>query len=79
MQVQYLGQEDPLDEEMAAHSSILAWRIPWAEELVGYSLQGCKESDTTEETHPLLWAYFIFSLRYFMHIGEKVWLGETEL
>ena len=48
MQVQYLGQEDPLDEEMAAHSSILAWRIPWAEELVGYSLQGCKESDTTE-------------------------------
>ena len=38
MQVQYLGQEDPLDEEMATHSSILAWRIPWAEELVGYSL-----------------------------------------
>ena len=28
MQVQYLGQEDPLEEEMATHSSILAWRIP---------------------------------------------------
>ena len=26
------GQEDPLEEEMAAHSSILAWRIPWTEE-----------------------------------------------
>ena len=31
-QIQSLGQEDPLEEEMAAHSSILAWRIPWAEE-----------------------------------------------
>ena len=47
MQVQYLGQEDPLDEEMAAHSSILAWRIPWAEELVGYSAWGHKELNTT--------------------------------
>ena len=30
------------------HSSILAWEIPWAEELAGYSLQARKESDTTE-------------------------------
>ena len=30
-QVQSLGQEDPLEEEMATHSSILAWRIPWTE------------------------------------------------
>ena len=29
--VQSLGQEDPLEKEMAAHSSILAWRIPWTE------------------------------------------------
>ena len=32
MCVQALGQEDPLDEVMAAHSSIVAWRIPWTEE-----------------------------------------------
>ena len=32
MQVQSLGREDPLEEEMAAHSSILAWKIPWTEE-----------------------------------------------
>ena len=32
MQVQSLGWEDPLEEEMAAHSSILAWKIPWTEE-----------------------------------------------
>ena len=30
--VQFLGQEDPLEKEMATHSSILAWRIPWMEE-----------------------------------------------
>ena len=33
--VQPLGQEDPLEEEMATHSSILAWEIPWTEELGG--------------------------------------------
>ena len=32
MQVQSLGQEDPLEEGMATHSSILTWRIPWTEE-----------------------------------------------
>ena len=31
-QVQFLGQEDPLEEEIATHSSILVWRIPWTEE-----------------------------------------------
>ena len=31
MQVQFLGQEDPLEKEMAAHSNILAWEIPWTE------------------------------------------------
>ena len=32
MQVQSLGQEDPLEKEMTTHSSILAWEIPWTEE-----------------------------------------------
>ena len=36
--VQSLGQEDPLEEDMATHSSILAWRVSWTEEFVGYSL-----------------------------------------
>ena len=35
MQVQSLGLEDPLEEDTATHSSILAWRIPWTEEPVG--------------------------------------------
>ena len=34
-QVRSLGQEDPLEKEMAIHSSTLAWRIPWTEELSG--------------------------------------------
>ena len=37
MRVRSLGQEDPLEEEMTIHSSILARRISWTEELVGYS------------------------------------------
>ena len=35
MRVQSLGQEDPLDKEMATHSSIVAWEIPWIEESGG--------------------------------------------
>ena len=38
---------------MATHSSILAWRIPWTEEPVGYSPWGRKESDMTEQLHSL--------------------------
>jgi len=48
-QVQFLGQEDPLEEGMATHSSILAWRIPWTEP-GRLSPQGHKESDMTEVT-----------------------------
>ena len=43
-----LGWKDPLEEVMATDSSILAWRIPWTRNLVGYSPYGCKELDTTE-------------------------------
>ena len=50
MQVQSLGQEDLLEEGMATHSSILAWKIPWAEEPGRLQSIGSKESDTTEET-----------------------------
>ena len=46
--VQFLGQEDPLEEGMATHSSILAWRVPWIEESGGLSPGDCKESDMTE-------------------------------
>ena len=51
MQVQSLGWEDPLEEGMATHSSILAWRIPQTEEPGGLHPQGCKELDATEATY----------------------------
>ena len=48
---QSLGWEDPLDEEMATHSSILTWKIPRTEK--GYSPWGCKELDMTKHTHTM--------------------------
>ena len=45
--VLYLGREDPLEKEMASHSSILAWEIPRTESLEGYSLWGSKGLDMT--------------------------------
>ena len=47
--VQFLGGEDPLEEDMATHASILAWKIPWTEEPGGLQSTGSvAESDTTE-------------------------------
>ena len=47
--VQSLGPEDPLEEEMSTHSSILAWKISWTEKPGGLQSWGCKESDMTEQ------------------------------
>ena len=44
--VQSLGREDPLEKEVATHSSILAWKIPWTEEPGGPQFM---ESDTAEQ------------------------------
>ena len=54
--VQSLGREDPLEKEMVTYSSILAWRIPWTEELGGLQSTGLKELDMTE------WLHFHFQL-----------------
>ena len=45
-QVQSLDLEDPLEEEMATHSSILAWKIPWTEEPGGLQSMGSQKSQT---------------------------------
>ena len=47
-QVRFLDGENPLEKEMATHSSILAWRSPWTEEPGGLQSMGLQESDTTE-------------------------------
>ena len=65
-----LGWEDPLEEGMATHSSILAWRIPWTEEPGGLQSMGHKESDMTERlsTHTTL-SIDNLKIWVFMHIG----------
>ena len=49
--VRALGWEDPLEKEMATHSRILAWRVPWTEEPGGLQCMSRKESDMTERLH----------------------------
>ena len=46
MRIQSLGQEDPLEEEMATRSSILAWEIPWTEKPGGLQVHGGAKSQT---------------------------------
>ena len=48
MQVRSLGWEDPLEKEMATHSSILAWKIPWTEEPGGLESMGSQKVSTTK-------------------------------
>ena len=49
--VRSLGREDPPEKEMAAHSSTIAWKIPWTEEPGRLQSMGSLESDTTEQLH----------------------------
>ena len=62
--VQSPGQEDPLEKEMAIHSSTLAWKIPWMEESDSYSPWGRKESDTTDKLH--------FKYALFPDVGDSM-------
>ena len=53
-QIQSLGQEDPLEEEMATHSSTLGWKIPWTEEpgrIQSMGWRGVEESNMTDRLH----------------------------
>jgi len=49
--IQSLGQENPLEEEMATHSSILAWRIPWTQEAGGRQAIGLQRVGHNWETN----------------------------
>ena len=51
--VQSLGREDPLEKEMAIHSSILAWEVPWTEEPGGLHSTGSQKSQTRLSMHTL--------------------------
>ena len=68
--VRSLGREDPLEKEMATHSSILAWRIPWMEELGRLQSTGRKESVITERLHftSCLWVWIGISLWFWFAV-----------
>ena len=59
-QVLSLGQEDILEKEMATHSGILAWKIPWAEEPGGLSSIGLQELVMTEQSRHMKTQDFLF-------------------
>ena len=62
MQVQSLGQEDPLKKEMAAHSSILTWKSPWTEEPGG--VQSTEPQSWTWLSNSLNWRYTVLGVIY---------------
>ena len=69
-----LGLEDPLEKEMAAHSSILAWRIPWTEEPGGLHFIGSSQRVRHD------WATNTFTLSLFLWKGKRlfsIFLWET--
>ena len=73
-EVQSLVQEDPLEKKMATHSSILGWRIPWAEEPDGlYSSWGHKVRDMTERLYFFLYFIFGFHLLIKMVMAAILW------
>ena len=64
MQVPTLGQEDPLEKEMATHSSILAWKIPWTEGPGGLQSMGSQRvgHDWARKPMPIEHAIYWFTL-----------------
>ena len=62
-QVWSLGQEEPLDEKMATHSNILAWKIPWTEEPGRLQSMGSWELDTAERLNT--------------HIDMYIWISKV--
>ena len=77
----FLGWEDPLEKEMATHSSVLTWRIPWTEKPCGLQSMELQESDTTyllNHHHAIPWSLLksrsIFENKQIFISSAKSWL-----
>ena len=80
MRVRSLGWEDPLEEVIAIHFSILSWRIPWTRSLAGYSPWGHKELNMAEHTYLLFgWTLRNSALNFLLieHQQPKQQLGNV--
>ena len=58
-----LGREDTVEQEVATHSSVLAWKIPWTEDLVGYKPRGRNDWDMSARTHTRTFLWRCSTLR----------------
>ena len=67
-QVQFLGQEDPLEKGMATHSSILAWRIPWTEEPGRLQTMGLPRVGQDWETGTFFHFHFHLPVENFLYL-----------
>ena len=79
-QVQYLGEEDPLEEETASYSSILAWKILWLEEPVGLQFTGLQSQiqlSTHTRVHTLL-PHLCFSRLPGLSCGGSHWYSSYQ-
>ena len=73
-QLHFLGRKDPLEEDMATHSSILAWRIPWTEEPAGLTVHRVTKSRTQLKR---LSTGKIYSVKSWDFTGKKLTKTET--
>ena len=71
--VRSLGREDPLQKEMATHSSTLAWKIPWMEEPGRLQSMGLQRVDTTERLHLIFKMFHVSNkqLTFVFHLSWK--------
>ena len=77
IQVRSLGQEDPLEKEMATHSRVLAWKIPWTEEPGGLQSMGLQRVGHKWATNPSFLPYFLSSSSRFQ-LGDYKLLSLSE-
>ena len=63
------GRKDPLEKEIATHSNILAWRIPWAEEPGGLQSVGSQRVRMTERLTPLIVSSYSLYLKMTLHFS----------
>ena len=79
IQVPSLGEEDPLEKEMATYSSIFAWEIHGQRSLEGCTPWGCKESDMNEQLinnskHHTQWVISYIMQKYFLNLSNLVYV-----
>ena len=74
IRVQSLGREDSLEKEIATHSSILAWKIPWLEKPGRFSPQSLEKSDMTKQLHLRMKNFHLLMKVFLLSMGSTVGL-----